>query len=169
MSTIRIAALISGNGTTLQNFIDKIADGLLDARIVQVVSSREDAFGVVRAYKAGLPVSIVSRKECHSGEDFSRRIFDLVRKSQADLVCMAGFLHLLPIPDDFRHRVMNIHPALLPAFGGQGMYGQHVHEAVLNYGAKVSGCTIHFADNEYDQGPIILQRAIPVLEGDTAE
>jgi phosphoribosylglycinamide formyltransferase-1 len=167
--SIRLAVLISGSGTTLQNFIDQIADGVLEAQIVQVIASRSDAFGLERARKAGLPAAVVSRKECADANEFSTRIFDLVRRSQADLVCLAGFLHFLPIPDDYHLRVMNIHPALLPAFGGKGMYGHHAHEAVLAYGAKVSGCTVHFADNEYDQGPIILQRAIPVLEGDTPE
>jgi phosphoribosylglycinamide formyltransferase 1 len=169
MLRIRLAVLISGSGTTLQNFVDQIADGLLAAEIVQVISSREDAFGVERARKTGLPIAVVNRKECASTAEFGRRIFDQVRKSQADLVCMAGFLQLLPIPEDFRHRVMNIHPALLPLFGGKGMFGHHVHEAVLQSGMKVSGCTVHFADNEYDHGPIIVQRTIPVLDADTAE
>jgi phosphoribosylglycinamide formyltransferase-1 len=169
MSPIRLAVLISGGGTTLQNFIDRIADGFFDASIVQVISSRADAFGVERARRAGLPVSVIKRKECASDGEFSDRVFDQVRRVKADLVCMAGFMHFLPIPDDFLHRVMNIHPSLLPAFGGKGMYGHHVHEAVLAYGAKVSGCTVHFTDNEYDHGPIIIQRAIPILEGDTGE
>jgi phosphoribosylglycinamide formyltransferase-1 len=169
MAPIRLAVLISGSGTTLQNFIDQIDDGSLPAKIVQVVSSREDAFGVERARKVGLPVAVVSRKDCATTAEFGARIFELVRRAQADLVCLAGFLHLLPIPDDFLGRVMNIHPALLPAFGGKGMYGHHVHEAVLESGMKVAGCTVHFADNEYDHGPIIIQKAIPVLDGDTPE
>jgi phosphoribosylglycinamide formyltransferase-1 len=169
MNPIRLAVLISGGGTTLQNFLDHIADGLLDAKVVHVISSRADAFGLERARKAGVPAAVVTRKECASAEEFGERIFELIRGSQADLVCLAGFLQFVPIPDDFRNRVMNIHPALLPSFGGKGMYGHHVHEAVLAYGAKISGCTVHFVDNEYDHGPVILQRAIPVLEGDTAE
>jgi folate-dependent phosphoribosylglycinamide formyltransferase PurN len=111
----------------------------------------------------------VNRKEAGSREEFSRRIFDLCRQAQADLVCMAGFLQLITIPEDFLGRVMNIHPALIPAFCGQGYYGHHVHEAVLAYGAKITGCTVHFADNEYDHGPIILQRAVPVLDDDTPD
>jgi len=169
MSPIRLAVLISGGGTTLQNFIDRIADGFLDARIVQVIASRDDAFGVERARRAGLPATVVKPKESATVDEFGGRVFKLIRRSNADLVCMAGFMHFLPIPDDFLHRVMNIHPALLPAFGGRGMYGPRVHEAVLASGAKVSGCTVHFADNEYDHGPIIIQRSISVLEGDTAE
>jgi phosphoribosylglycinamide formyltransferase-1 len=169
MNPIRLAVLLSGNGTTLQNLLDKITDGELAAKVVHVVSSRSDAFGVERARQAGVPTAVVSRKDCASAEEFSQRIFELLRSSQPDLVCMAGFLHLLPIPDDFRHRVMNIHPALLPSFGGKGMYGHRVHEAVLAAGAKVSGCTVHFADNEYDHGPIIIQKTTSVLEDDRPE
>jgi phosphoribosylglycinamide formyltransferase-1 len=169
MAPIRLAVLLSGGGTTLQNLINRIADGRLDARIVQVISNRADAFGIERAKKANLPVALITRNESASSADFSHRVFDLIRQSQADLVCMAGFLQLLAIPDDFRHRVLNIHPALLPAFGGKGMYGHHVHEAVLKSGATTSGCTVHFADNEYDRGPIIQQKTVPVLDGDTPD
>lgn len=166
---IRLAVLLSGHGTTLQNLMDRIAAGKLDAAIVMVVSSKADAYGLERARKAGLAAAVVDRKQCASREDFSRRIFDHCREARAELVCMAGFLQLLTIPDDFRNRVMNIHPALIPAFCGVGYYGQHVHQAVLDYGAKLSGCTVHFADNEYDHGPIILQRPVPVLDNDTPE
>jgi phosphoribosylglycinamide formyltransferase-1 len=169
MADVRLAVLISAGGTTLQNFIDRIADGRLRARIVQVVSSHADAFGIERALRAGLPATVVTRKESGSRDEFSRRVFDLCRQAGADLVCMAGFLQLLTIPDDFRNRVMNVHPSLIPAFCGKGYYGHYVHEAVLASGAKVSGCTIHFADNEYDHGPIILQRPVPVLDADTPE
>jgi phosphoribosylglycinamide formyltransferase-1 len=169
MNPIRIAVLLSGGGTTLQNLIDRIANGRLAASIVQVISDQTTAYGLIRARESNLPTAVVSRKECASPEEFSRRIFELVRQSGADLVCMAGFLQLLPIPDDFRGRVMNIHPALLPAFGGKGMYGRRVHEAVLAAGAKTSGCTVHFADNEYDHGPIIVQRTVSVLKDDTPE
>lgn len=169
MPRIRLAVLLSGGGTTLQNLLDRIADGKLDAQVVQVVSSRADAFGLERARKAGIPAATVVRKECSSRDDFSRLIFDHCRQARAELVCMAGFLQLLPIPPDFTGRVMNIHPALIPAFCGEGYYGHHVHEAVLAYGAKVSGCTVHFADNLYDHGPIILQRAVPVLDDDTPD
>ena len=102
-------------------------------------------------------------------EDFSRAIFDRCRQAAADLVVMGGFFKRITIPDDFTNRVTNIHPALVPAFCGQGFYGHRVHEAVLAYGAKLSGCTVHFADNQYDHGPVILQRAVPVLDDDTPE
>lgn len=169
MSPIRLAVLLSGSGTTLQNLIDRIADGRLHGEIVLVVGSKTDAFGLERAWKAGLATAVVVRKECKSAEEFSRRVFDFIRASKAELVCMAGFLQLLPIPDDFRGRVMNIHPSLIPAFCGKGFYGHRVHEAALASGVKVSGCTVHFADNEYDHGPIILQRSVPVLDDDTTD
>jgi len=158
---IRLVALISGGGTTLQNLIDRIADGRLAARIVGVVSSRGDAFGVERAKRAGLPVKIVKR-----GPEFVAEVWEAVRAFDPQLVCLAGWLQLLPIPEDFRHRVLNIHPALLPAFGGKGMYGRRVHEAVLEYGAKVSGCTVHFADDTYDTGPVLVQKCVPVKDDD---
>lgn len=200
---IRLVALISGGGTTLQNLIDRIADGRLRARIVGVVSSRADAFGVERAARAGIPVTVVERGVRQSGgvgegetrrrgeggpvadsgghvsasvspspplplspSGFGDRVWAAVRRFQPELVCFAGWLHLLPIAGDFRHKVLNIHPALLPAFGGKGMYGRRVHEAVLAYGAKVSGCTVHFADDTYDTGPVLVQKCVPVREGD---
>jgi len=166
---IRLAVLLSGGGTTLQNLLDRIADGRLAARVVLVVSNRADAYGLVRAEDARIPAFVVDRKQFGSREEFSRCIFDCVRQSHADLVCLAGFLQLLSIPDDFVGRVMNMHPALIPAFCGKGFYGHHVHEAVLSYGAKVSGCTVQFADNVYDHGPIILQRTVPVLDDDTPD
>jgi phosphoribosylglycinamide formyltransferase-1 len=166
---IRLAVLLSAGGTTLQNLLDRIGDGRLRAQVVQVVSSRADAFGLVRAVRAGVPAAVVERKACPSREEFSERTFALCRQAGAELVCMAGFLQLVNIPEVFRARVMNIHPALIPAFCGKGYYGHHVHEAVLDYGAKVSGCTVHFADNQYDHGPIILQRTVPVLDDDTPD
>jgi phosphoribosylglycinamide formyltransferase 1 len=166
---IRLTVLLSGGGTTLQNFLDCIGDGRLRARIVMVVSSKADAFGLERAKKASIPTGIVERKKCASVEEFSQRIFDFCREAKAELVCMAGFLQLIRIPDDFAGRVMNIHPALIPAFCGKGFYGHHVHEAVLESGVKVSGCTVHFADNVYDHGPIIMQRTVPVLDNDTPD
>lgn len=164
--TLRLVALISGGGTTLQNLIDRIAAGKLSATIAGVVSSRQDVLGVERAKQAGIPVTVVERKRV---DGFTDQVWTTVRSFSPDLVCFAGWLHLLPIPDDFRHRVLNIHPSLLPAFGGKGMYGRHVHEAVLTYGAKVSGCTVHFADDTYDTGPILVQKCVPVQETDTPE
>jgi formyltetrahydrofolate-dependent phosphoribosylglycinamide formyltransferase len=166
---IRLAVLLSGGGTTLQNLLDRIADGRLDARIVCVVSSRSDAFGLERARRAGVPAEAVERRACASRAEFSGRILDACRRHHADLVCMAGFLQLLEIPADFAGRVLNIHPALIPAFCGKGFHGLAVHRAALEAGVKVSGCTVHFADNEYDHGPIISQHVVPVLDDDTPE
>jgi phosphoribosylglycinamide formyltransferase-1 len=166
---IRLAVLLSGGGTTLQNLLDRIADGRLNARVVQVVASNPEAFGLTRAARAGVTGAVVERKASGSREEFSRRIFDLCRAAGADLVCLAGFLQLLLIPEDFRNRVLNIHPALIPAFCGKGFHGLHVHRAALEMGVKVSGCTVHFADNEYDHGPIVLQRVVTVLDDDTPE
>jgi phosphoribosylglycinamide formyltransferase-1 len=161
---LRLVCLVSGGGTTLQNLLDRAADGSLPAAVVGIVSSRADAFGVERAARAGVSALVEPK-----GPGFAERVWAAVRSFRPDLVCLAGWLHLLPIPADLRTRVLNIHPSLLPAFGGKGMYGRHVHEAVLAYGAKVSGCTVHFADDTYDTGPILVQRCVPVLDGDDAD
>lgn len=165
----RLAVLLSGGGTTLQNFLDRIAGGLLRAEIAVVVSSNTEAFGLTRARQANIPAFIVERKSCATREEFSARIFAHCRDADVDLVCLAGFLQLLHIPDDYLGRVLNIHPALIPAFCGKGYHGLAVHRAALERGVKVSGCTVHFADNQYDHGPIIAQRVVPVLEDDTPE
>jgi phosphoribosylglycinamide formyltransferase-1 len=164
-----IAVLLSGSGRTLQNLLDRSADGRLPARVVLVVSNKVDAYGLERARKAGVPTAVVDRKSFSDRDAFSAAVFDHCRRAGAELVCLAGFLQLLRIPDDFAGRVMNIHPALLPMFGGQGMYGRRVHEAVLASGAKESGCTVHFADNVYDHGPIVLQRTVDVRPDDTPD
>ena len=169
MVPIRLAILLSGSGTTLQNLLDRIANGSLRAEIGIVISSNADAFGLERARRANLPSLVVDRKAAGSREEFSRQIFDACRQARADLVCLCGFLQLIEMPDDFLGRAMNIHPALIPAFCGKGYYGHRVHEAVLEYGAKISGCTVHFVDNQYDHGPIILQRPVPVLDNDTPD
>jgi formyltetrahydrofolate-dependent phosphoribosylglycinamide formyltransferase len=166
---LRLAVLLSGNGTTLQNLLDQCAAGALAAQVVVVVSGNAEAFGLERARRAGIAAHVVERRACPSREDFSRRMLDHCRQAGADLVCMAGFLQLLTIPNDFANRVMNIHPALIPAFCGKGFHGLRVHQAALEAGVKVSGCTVHFADNEYDHGPIILQRVVPVEDDDTPE
>ncbi|MFM7151666.1 MAG: phosphoribosylglycinamide formyltransferase [Gemmataceae bacterium] len=164
---LRLGVLLSGSGSTLQNLIDHIADGKLPARIQTVISSKDGVLGIDRARQAHLPVHVVTRKSCSSAEEFSKKVLGYCE--DVDLVCMAGFLQFLPVPEAFIGRVMNIHPALLPAFGGKGFHGLHVHQAALECGVKFSGCTVHFADNEYDHGPIILQKVVPVLDEDTPE
>ena len=167
--TTQLGVLISGGGTTMLNVAKVIARGELDARIACVIASNAHCAGIERAGQLGLPVHVITRKEAGSVEEFSRQIAQTLRESHVDLALMAGFLSLWNIPHDFAGRVMNIHPALLPKFGGKGMHGHHVHEAVIAAGETESGCTVHFADNSYDTGPIILQRRCPVLPGDTAD
>ncbi len=166
---IRLGVLISGEGTTLRNFLERIAAQRMRAEIPIVIASRADCGGLQRARGAGLRAEVVSRKACRDIEDFSTRIFSILREARVDLVAMAGFLSLIRVPEDFSYRVMNIHNALIPAFCGKGLYGIKVHQSVLARGVKVSGCTVHFADNLYDHGPIICQKAVPVQEGDTPE
>ncbi|MBX3414457.1 MAG: phosphoribosylglycinamide formyltransferase [Pirellulales bacterium] len=168
-SPLRLAVLISGGGTTLANLLAKIDECALDAEVRLVITSNPAARGIDIALRAGIPVEIIERSEYRDLADFSRANFDPIRKAGVDLVAMGGYLKLVPIPDDFAGRVMNIHPSLIPAFCGKGFYGHHVHEAVLEYGAKVSGCTVHFVDNQYDHGPIVLQRTVPVEAGDTPD
>ena len=168
---IRLAVLISGGGTTLVNFLKKIKAGELNAEVAVVIASREGIAGIDRAREAGVPCEVIARKKFDSvdTEKFSNAIFDRCRAANVDLVTLAGFLSLIRIPPDFERRVLNIHPALIPAFCGKGFHGHHVHEAALARGVKLSGCTVHFADNEYDHGLILVQRAVPVLAGDTPD
>jgi len=163
---LKLGVLISGGGRTLLNLHERILAGTLSAKIAVVISSRADSAGVVRARNAGLPVEIVTRGD-HPCDSFHSEIAR--RLASVDLVCLAGFLSLWRIPPEFAGRVLNIHPALLPAFGGRGMYGHHVHEAVLASRATESGCTVHFCDNEYDHGPILLQRRVPIFAADTPD
>lgn len=164
----RLAVLISGSGTTLVNLQRRIALGELRACVAIVLASR-NCTGIERARELGLPVQLIARREFADVNDYSQAIFDQCLQSQVDLVVLAGFLSKLFIPDEFRERVLNIHPSLIPAFCGQGMFGHHVHEAVLARGCQVSGCTVHFCDNDYDHGPIIAQQCVPVLDDDLPE
>lgn len=166
---LKLGVLVSGSGRTLQNFLDEIQAGRLNAQVSVVIGSRPGILGLERAARAKVPNFVVNRKEIPEIELFSKRVFDLCDDAGVDLVCLAGWLSLLDVPVRYTGRVMNIHPALLPSFGGKGMYGYHVHEAVLAAGCKVSGCTVHFVDANYDEGPIIIQRTCPVLDDDTAD
>lgn len=166
---VRLAFLISGSGTTVQNFIDRIAAGRLRGVVVAVISSRADAYGIERARAAGIPVAVVPRKQYDSVDAFNDALHAELARHEFDLIIMAGFLSPLQMRGRYAGRVLNVHPALIPAFCGQGFYGRRVHEAVLDAGVRVSGCTIHFADDQYDHGPIVLQGTVPVLDGDTPE
>ncbi len=166
---LRIVVLISGGGTTLQNLIRQIDASRLPVQIPLVICSSAKARGRQFAEEAGIPFVVVQAREFDDQDSFSRAIFERCREVAAEIVVLGGFLKRVTIPDDFANRVVNIHPALIPAFCGEGYYGHHVHEAVLQYGVKISGCTVHFADNQYDHGPVILQRAVPVLDDDTPD
>jgi formyltetrahydrofolate-dependent phosphoribosylglycinamide formyltransferase len=166
---IRLAVLLSGSGTTLQNIIDRIDRGELDATVAGVISSRAAVFGLERAKKRGIPTAEVVRKGFSSHDAFNTALWTEIRALSPDLVVLAGFMSLIDVPADYQNRIINVHPALIPAFCGHGMYGHHVHEEVLRYGAKISGATVHFVDTEYDHGPIILQGMVPVLDDDTPD
>jgi len=166
---IRLGVLISGSGTTLMNILKHIKQGLLNAEVAIVISSRSTVTGVEKAKKAGMDVKIVRTKDYLDIDGFSKRIEAELIAANVDLVIQGGWLCLWKIPYRYKNRVMNIHPALLPSFGGKGMWGHHVHEAVLNAGCKISGCTVHFCTNEYDDGPIIVQRTCEVENDDTPD
>jgi phosphoribosylglycinamide formyltransferase-1 len=166
---VRLAVLLSGGGTTLQNLLDRIADGRLAARIVVVLASRADAGGLERARQAGICAVAVPRKDFPDVDRFNDALHAELDQHAFDLIVLAGFLSAFQLSQRYAGRVMNIHPALIPAFCGKGLYGEKVHRAVLAAGVKVSGCTVHFADEQYDHGPIILQGTVPVLDDDTPQ
>ncbi len=167
--TIKLAVLLSGTGRTLQNFLDEIAAGRLNASVQVVVSSSSTAYGLDRAREAGIDAHVVRRRDFETQETFSEAITAEIDGYDVDLILGAGFTQLYKFPPRFAGRMLNMHPALLPKFGGQGMYGHHVHAAVLAAGETESGCTVHIADHEYDRGPNVLQKTVPVLPGDTPE
>ena len=170
---LRLGVLASGGGSNLQAILDNCAAGRLDAQVVVVISDGECG-AQDRARKAGVPAVVVDRRDkaqYPTREAFDAALLECLREHEAGLVCHAGYLRIMTpgLVQAYEGRMMNIHPALLPSFGGPGMWGHHVHQAVLDYGCKASGCTIHFVTAETDAGPIILQRAVPVEEDDTAE
>ena len=164
---ISLAVLISGTGRTLKNLLERIEAGTLGADIRLVIASTPQAKGLQYAEQAGIPIQIIERKDHESREAFSQAIFRHCDEADVDYVVLAGYIKLLAIPETYKNRVLNIHPSLVPAFSGKGYFGDYVHQAVLQYGAKVTGCTVHFVDNEYDHGPVVLQKTIDVLETDT--
>lgn len=164
-----IAVLISGTGRTLKNLLDRVEAGKLDVDVRLVVSSSERASGLQYAEQNGIPMAIVKSSEFMTKEEFSDAVFDACRKAKVEYVAMCGYLKLLAIPDDFTNKVLNIHPSLIPSFCGENYYGRRVHDAALRRGVKVSGATVHFVDNEYDHGPIILQKTVPVYDNDTVD
>lgn len=166
----RLAVLISGGGTGLQNLVDRIRDGRLPGvQIAVVISSRSEVPGVARAGAADLPVDVIRVKDFPDVARFSDQIALTLDVYDVDLVVQAGWLCYWRPPSRWRSRVINIHPALLPKFGGKGCYGRQVHEAVLAAKEARSGATVHWVDDQYDHGPILLQRECPVLPDDTPE
>ncbi|UJS17197.1 MAG: phosphoribosylglycinamide formyltransferase [Candidatus Jettenia sp.] len=166
---INLGVLISGSGNTLQNFIDQIKTEKLNANIEVVISSKPDVAGLDRAKKYNIPTSVIPYVNYKDVDSFSNALSTELDKYAIDLITLAGFIHLYKIPEKYQGRVMNIHPGLIPAFCGQQYYGYKVHKAAIDYGVKISGCTVHFADNTYDTGPIIIQRAVPVFFEDTPD
>ena len=164
-----VAILISGGGTTLRNLIELRDRGTLMVDFRLVVSSKKEAGGLKFAEAASIPTVVVPKSKAQTAEEHSENVFGPIRNAGAQLVVMGGYLHHVLIPSDFENKVINIHPSLIPSFSGKGMYGLKVHQAAIDFGVKVSGCTVHFVDNEYDHGPIILQRTCEVLTTDSAE
>jgi phosphoribosylglycinamide formyltransferase-1 len=166
-----IVVLISGGGTNLQALLDAAAEGRLSARISGVISSTKHAYGLVRAEYAGIPTRVISRRAYPDAKDRDAAMLAALRELEADYVVLAGYMSILSpeIIGLYKNRIVNIHPSLIPSFCGKGFYGLHVHEKVLEYGAKVTGATVHFVDEGTDTGPIILQKAVPVLDDDTPE
>ncbi|UCE91012.1 MAG: phosphoribosylglycinamide formyltransferase [Methanobacteriota archaeon] len=170
MKRLRIGVLASGGGTNLQAIIDSCERGEVDGDVVVVITNVPNAGAVKRAEEHGIEAYCFPH-EGASREQHETDVAECLEKHKVDLVCLAGYLRMLTsdMVERFESRILNTHPALLPSFGGKGMHGIHVHKAVLNYGAKVSGCTIHVVTAEVDGGPIVLQKAVPVLEDDTPE
>ncbi|GAA4439218.1 phosphoribosylglycinamide formyltransferase [Bremerella cremea] len=166
---LKIAVLISGGGTTLRNLLDAIEQDSLPLQVVQVISSSHKAKGMAYAEQGNIPYQVVTVQDHPEIADFSSVIFETCRQAGVELVVMGGFLKQIAVPADFENRVINIHPSLIPSFCGAGFYGIRVHTAVLEYGAKVSGCTAHFVDDHYDHGPIIAQSVVEVLTDDRPE
>lgn len=169
---LKVAVLVSGGGTNLQAILDAVETGRVrNAEIVAVISNNPSAFALERAKKHGIPAVCVSRKECGRKEAFDQALLEAIRESGADLVVLAGCLVVIPesIIQEYRGRIINIHPSLIPSFCGTGYYGLKVHEAALARGVKVTGATVHFVDEGTDTGPILLQKAVEVKEGDTPE
>ncbi len=165
---LRLVTNFSGGGRTILNFLDEIAAGRLDAQVVRAITNRM-CDGVDRLRARGIEVVIVAWTKDTTPESYAAQFWPVVEDAQPDLVLNCGFLRLLLVPPAWEGRIFNIHPSLLPQYGGKGMYGNHVHRAVLANGDSESGCTVHFVTSEYDTGPIVLQERVPVRSDDTVE
>lgn len=169
---MKIAVFVSGGGTNLQAIIDNIKSGFLsDVEISLVVASNDDAYALTRAAENNIPSVVLSKKSFATNEEWDQEVLTKVKESEAELIVLAGYLSLLgpKLVHEYSNRIINIHPALIPSFCGAGMYGIRPHEAVLKRGVKVSGATVHFVNEHYDEGPIIMQKSVDVLPDDTPE
>jgi len=166
---LRVAVFASGHGSNFKAILDAIATKRLQAQVVLLIANRAEAGALQVAREAMIPAAVIEEKQFTGVAAYEQALLEQLTKYEANFIALAGFMRKIPggVIRQFRHRLVNIHPALLPSFGGKGMYGHRVHEAVLAYGCKVSGATVHFVDEEYDSGPPILQRCVPVLENDT--
>jgi phosphoribosylglycinamide formyltransferase-1 len=168
-SELRVAVLLSGTGSSLENLCEQIDAGRVPARVEVVVSSREDALGLERARRRGITTHVVPRKRHPEVKEFNDALHAALEPHDPELVLLLGFLSPFELRGRYEGRALNVHPALIPAFAGRGFYGRRVHEAVLASGVKVSGATVHFVDAEYDHGPIVLQEIVAVRDDDTPE
>ena len=168
---LKVGVLASGGGTNLQAIIDRAADGRIDAEVAIVISDVRDAYALERARIAGIHAAFIDHRSYPDRAAFDQVVVEKLRDHDVELVALAGYMRIFTdvFVDAFEGRIMNIHPALIPAFCGKGMHGLRVHQAALDYGVKVSGCTVHFVTKEVDAGPIIIQRTAPVLDDDTPE
>ena len=170
---VKIGVLVSGGGTNLQAIIDACEGGILKglAEIVVVISSRPDVYALERAQKQGIHSKPINRKNFDNDASFCVALAEELKAHSVEIVCLAGFIHMLSpeFISQFQGKIINIHPALLPKYGGKGMYGHHVHEAVIKASEKESGATVHWVDEHYDHGKIIVQKKVPVLPGDNWE
>jgi phosphoribosylglycinamide formyltransferase-1 len=167
-----IAVCVSGGGTNLQAIIDKVNDGTVKDTVIKlVVSNKSDAYALTRAEKAGIPGMCISPKDFDSRDAFADKMIEVMKEYDIDLIVLAGYLVIVPekLIHEYRNRIINIHPSLIPSHCGMGYYGLKVHESVLAAGNKVTGATVHFVDEKADHGPIILQKAVEVREGDTPQ
>jgi phosphoribosylglycinamide formyltransferase-1 len=165
----RVAVLVSGGGRSLENLAELCESGDLNAELALVISNRPSAYALERAQRLGIPSSVIDAEREMTPEAFSESVFQAASDADCSLIVLAGFLRFLPIPPAWERRVLNIHPSLLPAFGGKGYYGDKVHAAVLERGVKFTGCTVHYVDNVYDNGPILVQRILEVRAEDDVE
>lgn len=168
---LRIGALVSGGGTNLQAIMDSIERDNINAEVVCVVSSKEGAYALERAAKKNIETAVIRKKDFSSAEEYETALADYFEERKVDLIVYAGFMVILgeTFVSRFENKMINIHPALIPSFCGKGFYGLHVHEAALKAGVKVTGATVHFVTAECDAGPIILQKAVEVMDDDTPE